>query len=174
MSEKEYLYRATLECIVNDDCRRVPCEIADDLLRFGWIKPAAESGVNSAAWIAEMREYIADSVDLTCYYVLTDEGLAILSPTANVEPVRLRLACNKPALKIPVVVEISRQERPNFDFSHKKGLYTCWGCFKPSRRANRRIRLILAAIAAKHKAPNFTVDGQQIMILTAFVEESRA
>lgn len=68
----------------------------------------------------------------------------------------------------------SRQNAPNFDFSHEKGLNTRWGCFKPHKRGNRRLRLILAAIAAKHKAPNFTVDGQQIMILAAYVEESRA
>lgn len=74
----------------------------------------------------------------------------------------------------PCEDRISRQNAPNFDFSSQKGLNARWGCFKPSKRGNRRVRLILAAIAAKTQAPNFTVDGQQIMILGAYLEDARS
>lgn len=165
MSEKADLYRATLECIVNDNHHRVPCEIADDLLRFGWIKPAAAEGMYSARWIREMREYLGDDFDLTCYYVLTAAGHFILSPPANVEPVRLRLVCNLPKLMIAIVDEISHQERPNFDFRGQKGLHTRWGMYKREKRterASKRVLTLVRMLSHVYRPYDFTPDGRRL------------
>lgn len=73
-----------------------------------------------------------------------------------------------------VVIGISHQEAPNFDFSCKKGLHTCWHMHKRKERGNVRIALILSAIEARAMAPNFTPDGQQIMIWTKYLEGARS
>lgn len=86
------------------------------------------------------------------------------------EPVQLKIV---PGIRIPIG-EISHQERPNFDFSGKKGLHTCWGCYKRKQRGNVRIERILSTIEGKYMAPNFTVDGQQIMILSEYLEGVRS
>lgn len=70
--------------------------------------------------------------------------------------------------------EISHQNAPNFDFRGQKGLHVRWGMHKRKERGNVRVSLILSAIEARSMAPNFTVDGQQIMILGAYLEDVRS
>jgi hypothetical protein len=125
----------------------MPCAIADDLLRWGWIKPAAESGVHSAEWIARQREELGDDVDLTCYYVLIAKGHFILSPPAqNVERLGVRL-----------VGEISHQDAPNFDFRGKKGLHHVrWGMHK-------RVTPLHEDVGYRHY--RYSVDSETIVAL---------
>lgn len=87
---------------------------------------------------------------------------------SDCERVRLRFVV--PGIKIPVVGEISRHNAPNFDFSDKKGLNTCWGRYKRKLRGSVRLECILSAVESRSMAPNFTVDGQQIMILAEYLE----
>lgn len=88
----------------------------DRLVEYGWIKPRNESGVASAEWIARQREaMLASDLELSWWYVLTAKGYQVLAPREN------------------KTSQIPRHNAPNFDFSHKKALNTCWGMHKRVR-----------------------------------------
>lgn len=165
MNENRELYMDVLRNIRDYFEAGYEAAVFDDMIRLGWIRPAAAiGGEDGRAYIANHRaKSWYDGFDKTWMYVLTGDGMRMLAQMSNCEPVRLRLVC--PGIAIPVVGEISRQDAPNFDFSHKKGLHVCWGMHK-------RVTPLHEDIPRLRYLYRYSVDSETIVALGKYLVEA--